>query len=123
MVFQNLSRIILKQGSLVFVPISFPKSMKYTNGSSNQPKFLQDIHDEFWKLANEIAATRPTFEIASKSTTHGVIIPATAPMLCIAPSPAATETVLSSDEKRKREQLGNLLFIHYAKMQSLLPAR
>lgn len=88
---------------------------EYINGSTNQPKFLQDIHDEFWKLANEIAATRPTFEVASKCTTHGVIIPATAPMLCIAPSPAATETVLRSDEMRKRAQSGKLLFIHYAK--------
>ena len=109
MVFRRLSRIILKQGSLVFVPISFRKLMNTLTGARTNRKFLQDIHDEFWKLANEIAATRPTFEIAPKSTTHGVIIPAAAPMLCISPSPAATETVLRSDEKRKRAQLGKFL--------------
>lgn len=87
---------------------------EYTNGSTNQPKFLQDIHDEFWKLANEIAATRPTFEITPKSTTHGVIIPAAAPMLCISPTPAATETALRSDEKRKRDQLGKFFPIYCA---------
>ena len=90
---------------------------EYTNGSTNQPKFLQDMYDEFWKLASEIAATRLTFQITTKNTTHGmpVIIPAAAPMLCVTPSPAVTETVLRSDEKRKQAQLGKYLSVHFAK--------
>lgn len=82
---------------------------EYTNGSTNQPKFLQDMHDEFWKLAKEIVATRPTFEITPKSTTHGVIISTAPPMLCVAPPSPVTETLLRSDEKRKGAQLGKTL--------------
>lgn len=41
---------------------------QHTNGSPKHPEYLQDMHDEFLKLAEAIRATRPTFEIRPHST-------------------------------------------------------
>ena len=35
----------------------FTEIDQHTNGSRKYPKFLQIMHDEFWKLAKEIATT------------------------------------------------------------------
>jgi hypothetical protein len=84
---------------------------QHTNGSRKHPKFLQVMHDGFWKLAKEIVATRPSFEIGLGCTSDGASsqeisqIPA---IPFLAPPSMETEDILLSKGNRKGTKSGNL---------------
>jgi hypothetical protein len=77
---------------------------QHAHGNQKHPKFLQDMHTEFWKFAKAIAATRPTFEIDSQSTSDGSIL---RPILAyIDPSSVGPETSLCAEGTGNKTQSG-----------------
>jgi hypothetical protein len=90
---------------------------EHTKGDTNHPKFLQDLHEEFQKLAEEIVDTKPNFGIKPKSMSELVLmqqIPIAAPPPpsslppCIFSPPVATNPNIHPE--RQETQLGKSSF-------------
>ena len=100
------------QGKLLNLCAEFTSSVRdYTSGTPAHLRFFQYLHDEFWKLAQEITLTRPNFHITEQKSTQSLGKVASAYKDSVAawyrrtpPTPGPTESVTVKQSAGKTEQ-------------------